>query len=208
MIASGTRKCRVQPRARTRDHSDPAHRRQGGAVVVWLVVGFVLTLTVGYALISTRPTDSDTTRPAPPFTLTDTRGERVSLADYRGQNVLLYFNEGAGCQSCLTQMAAIERDRAAFAAADVTVLPIVMNSGQDILADMTANGVTTPFLLDNGTVSAAYGTLGKGMHGDLPGHSFVLIDGAGVQRWYGEYPAMWLAPGELLAKVKTYLSAG
>lgn len=207
MISSGSRKYQVESRARARGHPDPTHRRQGSALVVWLVVGVVVALTVGYALISTRPTDTATTRPAPPFTLTDTRGERVSLADYRGQNVLLYFNEGAGCQSCLTQMAAIEKDRAAFAAADVTVLPIVMNSRQDILADMTANGVTTPFLLDDGTVSAAYGTLGKGMHGDLPGHSFVLIDGAGVQHWYGEYPAMWLAPGELLAKVKTYLSA-
>lgn len=47
------------------------------------------------------------------------------------------------------------------------MLPIVMN---------------TPFLLDDGTVSEAYGTLGKGMHAGLPGHSFVLIDKHGQQQ--------------------------
>ncbi len=59
---------------------------------------------------------------------------------------------------------------------------------------MAANKVATPFLLDDGTVSSAYGTLGKGMHEGLPGHSFVLIDATGTQRWYGEYPSMWMDP--------------
>ena len=91
--------------------------------------------------------------------------------------------------------------------ADVTVLPIVMNTREQITADMTANGVTTPFLLDDGTVSEAYGTLGKGMHAGLPGHSFVLIDRQGLQRWYGEYPSMWLPPQDLLDEIRSNLSA-
>jgi hypothetical protein len=72
---------------------------------------------------------------------------------------------------------------------------------------MRVNGVTTPFLLDDGTVSRAYGTLGKGMHAGLPGHSFVLIDANGIQRWYGEYPSMWLAPSDLLKEIRTRLPA-
>ena len=67
---------------------------------------------------------------------------------------------------------------------------------------MAANGVRTPFLLDDGTVSKAYGTIGKGMHADLPGHSFVLIDKAGNQRWYGAYPSMWLSNADLLKEVQ------
>jgi hypothetical protein len=80
-----------------------------------------------------------------------------------------------------------------------------MNTAEQIKADMATNGVKTPFLLDNGTVSAAYGTLGKGMHAGLPGHSFVLIDAGGVQRWYGEYPSMFLSSADLLKEVSSHL---
>ena len=45
------------------------------------------------------------------------------------------------------------------------------------------------------------------MHAGLPGHSFVLIDRQGRQRWYGEYPSMWLAPQDLLDEIRGNLSA-
>src|SRR5665811_1571960 len=79
-------------------------------------------------------------------------------------------------------MAKIERDPA-FTATGIRVLPIVMNTAAQITPDMTRLGVTTPFLLDDGTTSTAYDTLGKGMHEGLPGHGFVLIDAQGVQKW-------------------------
>ena len=104
-------------------------------------------------------------------------------------------------------MGEIEKMADQFKAANITVLPIVMNTKDQILADMQANGVTTPFLLDDGTVSTAYGTIGKGMHGGLPGHSFVAIDAQGVQRWYGEYPGMWLNPTDLLDQATTALNS-
>ena len=164
----------------------------------------VIAIVVAMMLTS-RQESSSVMRVAPDFTLTDTSGTQVTLSVLRGKNVLLYFSEGAGCQACLVQMAQIEKDPA-FAAAGVTVLPIVMNTREQITADMAANDVATPFLLDDGTTSKAYGTLGKGMHADLPGHSFVLIDKAGNQRWYGEYPSMWLSTADLLKEVRTHLS--
>jgi peroxiredoxin len=172
-----------------------------GATAVLVVGGLIAAM-----LLSSRSVSSSATRPAPDFTLTSTAGDTVQLSDYRGQDVLLYFSEGAGCQSCLTQMRAIEADAQAFTGAGVTVLPIVMNSRDQITRDMTATGVTTPFLLDDGTVSDQYGVLGKGMHAGLPGHSFVLIDKDGVQRWYGEYPSMWLAPRDLLDQIEKHLA--
>lgn len=172
-----------------------------------VVGGIAVVAAIGAGLYTSRPTDTSAVRQAPDFTLTTTTGQAVHLADYRGKNVILYFSEGAGCQSCLVQMAQIEKKRAEFDAAGFTVLPIVMNTRDQITADMEANGVTTPFLLDDGGVSTAYGTIGKGMHGNLPGHSFVLIDAQGQQRWYGEYPSMWLAPDELLAQAKSHLES-
>lgn len=172
---------------------------------VWLVGLLALATVIGIGLYTSQVKQAVTAVRAPGFTLPTTSGDEVSLADYRGKNVLLYFSEGAGCQSCLVQMAQIEAMRQEFDAANIVVLPIVMNSKSDILADMAANGVTTPFLLDDGTVSTDYGTIGKGMHAGLPGHSFVAIDTGGLQRWYGEYPSMWMEPKELLAKVKSVL---
>ena len=169
--------------------------------------GRVGVLAAARVFSSMRARASATSRVAPDFTLTDTSGVNHSLADYRGQNVVLYFSEGAGCQSCLVQMGEIEKMADQFKAANITVLPIVMNTKDQILADMQANGVTTPFLLDDGTVSTAYGTIGKGMHGGLPGHSFVAIDAQGTQRWYGEYPGMWLNPTDLLEQATTALNS-
>ncbi|MEO6145060.1 MAG: redoxin domain-containing protein, partial [Dermatophilaceae bacterium] len=146
-------------------------RRQLRIRLTWLGVTLTVIGIVAAMMLTSRQETSSTTRVAPDFTLTDTSGAVVTLAALRGKNVLLYFSEGAGCQSCLVQMSQIEKDPS-IAAAGLTVLPIVMNSRDQILADMAANDVRTPFLLDDGTVSTAYGTIGKGMHQGLPGHSF------------------------------------
>ena len=207
MSTKSARDSRTERRERV--DQELARQQRKGRLLRLLVWGTALVVASGILaamMLTSRPESSSAQRVAPDFTLTDTAGHPVSLSDYRGKsNVVLYFSEGAGCQSCLVQMAEIEKDRAAFTRDDVTVLPIVMNSHDQITADMASNDVTTPFLLDDGTVSKAYDTLGKGMHGGLPGHSFVLIDKQGTQRWYGEYPSMWLAPKDLLEEIETHL---
>ena len=166
--------------------------RVAGLGALLLVVGVVVAM-----LLSARPETGSEAVDATPFTLPMSDGSTVSLAEYTGRPVILYFNEGAGCDSCLLQMAEIDKEPG-FAEAGIEVLPIVMNTAEQINADRERLGVDTPFALDDGTVSRAYGTLGKGMHAGLPGHGFVLVDADGVQRWYGNYPSMWLDPAELL----------
>lgn len=172
----------------------------------WLVLagGIVVVALVAFGLWSAAPTAGDTAATAPDFTLPTTDGGSVTLSALRGKPVILYFNEGAGCGSCTAQMAEIEK-HPGFAAAGITVLPIVMNTADQILPDLRTFGVTTPYLLDDGTVSAAYDVLGKGMHEGLPGHGFVLIDAQGIQRWYGNYPSMWLDPDDLLKEATSRL---
>ena len=195
-------------RSRAERHAQDAvkkYRRHRGGRLVWVVTGLALVAIVGAMMLTSRPSSSNTARVAPDFELTDTAGVTHTLADHRGENVVLYFNEGAGCQSCIVQMGEIEKQADAFTGDNITVLPIVMNTRDQIVADLKLNEVRTPFLLDDGTVSEAYGTLGKGMHAGLPGHSFVLIDTEGQQRWYGEYPSMWLDPDDLLTEVRSRL---
>ncbi len=197
---------RQELHARQRAAAEAQHRRRllrrwfsWGAVVAAIAV-------IAAMLLTSQTTSATTSTLAADFTMPTTSDTSVTLSKLRGKPVLLYFSEGAGCGACLMQMSEIEKKQADFDALGITVLPIVMNSKADITSDMARYGVKTPFLIDDGTASKAYGVLGKGMHAELPGHSFVLIDSTGVQRWYGEYPSMWLEPNKLLDEIKSHLS--
>jgi peroxiredoxin len=161
----------------------------------------VVVALISWALITSKPKQDTATRIAPDFSMTDTSGVTHTLSSERGHPVLLYFSEGAGCQACIVQQQKDEQE-AGFAAAGITVWPIVMDKAADITQAAAAVGAKTPFLLDDGTVSKEYGTLGTGMHAGLPGHGFVLVDANGNQVWKGDYPSMWIDPKELLTIVK------
>jgi hypothetical protein len=75
---------------------------------LWGIAAGTAVVVITAMMWTARNTSSTATRTAPDFTLTDTSGHPVHLAGYRGHTVVLYFSEGAGCQSCLYQMAAIE----------------------------------------------------------------------------------------------------
>jgi peroxiredoxin len=173
-------------------------------VVIIVGVAAVIGL-IAAALISARPEVSNDVSAAPNFTLPASDGSTFTLAEEAGTPVLLYFNEGAGCDACIQQMAAIEQDPA-FADAGIKVVPIVMNTAEQINAERERLGVSAPFLMDDGKVSAAYGTLGTGMHAGLPGHGFVLINADGQQVWSGDYPSMWIEPSELFTLVEEALA--
>jgi peroxiredoxin len=169
--------------------------------VVWTVALLVVVSLVSWALITSEPKQDTATRVAPDFTMTDTAGVTHTLSAERGHPVLLYFSEGAGCQACIVQQQKLEEEPG-FAAAGITEWPIVMDKAADIEQATAAAGAKAPFLLDDGTVSQEYGTLGTGMHAGLPGHGFVLVDASGKQVWKGDYPSMWIDPKELLTLVK------
>ena len=149
---------------------------------------------------------SSAVRAAPGFTLASTSGQTVSLAGYRGRDVVLYFNEGTGCDACFYQMTEFQNHAADLACAGITIVPIVMNPVGQVRPHLAAFGIRTPYLIDaTGSVSRPYGMFGKGMHPGLPGHGFVLIDARGIQRWHGEYPSMYLSAAGLIAQVKAHL---
>jgi peroxiredoxin len=185
----------------------PARRRR--AAVLWLAAAVVAgVVTAAVVATGSGSAQSGAVRTAPGFTLTDTGGRAVSLASYRGRDVVLYFNEGAGCDACFYQMREFEQHAAQLNRAAITILPIVMNPASQVRPELAAFGLHTPYLIDaTGSVTRAYGALGKGMHAGLPGHRFVLIDASGRQRWYGEYPSMYLPTAGLLAQVRAHLGA-
>lgn len=143
---------------------------------------------------------------APAFSLAATDGSTVSLADLSGRNALLYFNEGVGCDPCFSQVAEIEASQARLDELGVTLVPFMPNGTDEVRAEMERFGLRTPALIDSSLeVATAYDTLGRGHHANLPGHSFILVDGTGVIRWRGDYPSMYVATSELLDAVAQVL---
>ncbi len=61
---------------------------------------------------------------APDFTLPDQEGEPVSLADFRGRPVVLYFYPKADTPGCITQACGIRDHRADYEAAGAVVLGV------------------------------------------------------------------------------------
>lgn len=186
-----------------------APRRARRAVLMWLAAALAAAGLVTAALLATSGSGAlqhSVARPAPGFTLTATSGQAVSLADYRGHDVVLYFSEGVGCDACFYQMREFEQHAAQLTRAGITILPIVMDPVGQVRQELAAFGLHTPYLIDaTGSVSRAYGVLGKGMHAGLPGHGFVLIDAHGTERWYGEYPSMYLSTAGLIQQVRSHL---
>ncbi len=172
-----------------------------------IVVGLVLVAGAMFYLGSRSSGGEVRSRQAPPFTLASTDGSNVSLSNYAGRNVLLYFNEGVGCDACFYQTVELENNADRLEAADIALLPIVVNPVDQVQGELMRFGITTPYLIDaEGRVSKDYGVMGKGMHANLPGHGFVLIDGEGEIRWQKEYPSMYAPTSELLAAIDPYLS--
>lgn len=99
---------------------------------------------------------------APEFTLPDADGKPVSLSDYRGRSVLVYFYPAAstpGCtkQACDFRDSLTELDTAGFAVLGVSPdLPAKLAKFRD------AQGLTFPLLSDvDRSVLTAYGAYGK-----------------------------------------------
>ena len=61
---------------------------------------------------------------APAFTLTNDRGEEVSLADYAGKRVIVYFYPRANTPGCTTEACDFTNEWSDFADADVAVVGI------------------------------------------------------------------------------------
>lgn len=188
---------RTRPRRRSTTH----RRRWPG----WVLAGGIAVAAVVAVAFAGGSPPKTASGAAPPFELATTDSREVALADYRGRNVLLYFNEGVGCDVCFYQTAKLEADEA-FTSVDVTLVPIVMNPTAQVAPELQRFGVRTPYLADpDGSVARAYDTLGTGHHADLPGHTFILVGPDGTIRWRGDYPGMWVEPAELASAVSDKL---
>jgi len=148
--------------------------------------------------------DEMVSRQAPDFTLPTLDGRQVTLSDFRGEkNVLLFFNEGYGCDPCWQQALALQQNLEQYAEMDTEVFPVMVDPRDLLAREATRWGITLPILVDATTsVAASYDALG-GMHANKPNHTFVLIGKEGTIRWAQDYASMWVDNESVVRQVQT-----
>jgi peroxiredoxin Q/BCP len=100
--------------------------------------------------------------PAPGFTLSDSAGRRISLADYRGKNVIVYFYPRAATPGCTTQACDFRDSLAALQGAGFEVLGISPDAREDLADFATEHALTFPLLADEDHATAlTYGAWGE-----------------------------------------------
>ncbi|WP_236794889.1 thioredoxin-dependent thiol peroxidase [Amycolatopsis sp. GM8] len=86
--------------------------------------------------------------PAPDFTLTDSEGNKVSLSDYRGQRVVVYFYPAAGTPGCTKQACDFRDNLAELNDAGYQVLGISPDKPEKLAKFVAAQNLTFPLLSD------------------------------------------------------------
>ena len=109
--------------------------------------------------MTTRLADGDS---APDFTLPDADGKDVSLADFAGQRVIVYFYPAAMTPGCTTQAVDFTAAMADLTAAGVHVIGISPDPQEKLIQFQDQESVSFPLLSDaDKTVLSAYGAYGE-----------------------------------------------
>lgn len=154
---------------------------------------------------------------APRIELRTTADDAFDLSSLRGQTVLLYFQEGIGCQPCWTQLTDIETRLDDFKRLGIDKIATITTDPPDLLARKVADeGLNTPVMSDSTVaVSNEYSTTDFRMAGMGPtfnGHSFVLVNEDGVIEWRADYGGpktgntMYVPVDSLLADIEQGMS--
>lgn len=124
---------------------------------------------------------------APQFTTTDQNGEEVSLADFKGKKVVLYFYPKASTPGCTVQACGIRDNKDTFAKANTVVLGISPDATKRLTNFTTKQELNFPLLSDeDNSIAESYGVwaLKKFMGKEYVGIHRVtfIIDEEGILR--------------------------
>ncbi|HEX4930064.1 MAG TPA: redoxin domain-containing protein [Gaiellaceae bacterium] len=118
-------------------------------------------------------------------------GGAITSESIQHRKTLLFFSEGVMCQACFEQIKGLERMGDVLERRGIQLVSITPDTAPDLAQAIGQYGIATPMIADDDRdMSRAFNTLGQGMHGDTPGHAFVLVE-RGKVLWQRDY---WLAP--------------
>jgi peroxiredoxin Q/BCP len=123
--------------------------------------------------------------PAPEFTLTTHQGKPVSLGDFRGHKVLIWFFPEAGSPGCTTEARSFRDHRGYFDENNVVVLGASFNTVEENAAFAAKQGLAFPLVCDTDHALALHYGACADLKARYPDRISVLIDELGkVARVY------------------------
>jgi len=104
---------------------------------------------------------------APEFSLVDKNGDTVTLSDFRGEKVIVYFYPAASTPGCTTQACDFRDNMESLQSAGYVVLGVSKDKGAALQKFATEENLSFPLLSDPDlVVHNAYGAYGeKSMYG-------------------------------------------
>ncbi len=140
---------------------------------------------------------------APEFTLPSQEGTNVSLSQYKGKWVVLYFYPKDQTSGCTIEAHNFQKDMGKFDAINAVVLGVSVDSVQSHQAFCAKDGLHFKLLSDTGhNVVQQYGSLASYMGMKMAKRNTFLIDPHGkiVKEWIGVDPDH--ASSEVLDAIK------
>jgi peroxiredoxin Q/BCP len=117
---------------------------------------------------------------APDFTLPDSDGRPISLKDYRGHWVVLYFYPKDFTRGCTVEARNFQRDSAKYAGQDAVVLGVSLDKPDSHARFCAKEGLGFKLLADTAAqVSRAYGSLNNYLGLKMAARNTFLIDPEG-----------------------------
>jgi len=161
-------------------------------------LSIVICLTLLLVACGQPPKMAEMNKPAPDFTLVDTKGRTWNLAELKGRVVFLNF-WATWCPPCREEMPSMQEVHASLPEDKFTMLAVLSNDDPALADSLAAKiGATFPILIDpEGKVAKAYGLTG------VP--ETCIIDKQGVLREKFIGPVPWNSL-EALQMLRKYLA--
>jgi|SRR5262245_4485560 len=136
-----------------------------------------LLCTAALAAFSSTP---EVGKPAPDFTLKSNEGKTVSLKDYRGKWVVLYFYPKDFTSGCTIEARNFQRDIAKYEQAKAVILGVSIDTADSHQSFCAKEGLSFKLLADTEVkVSEAYGSVMEYNGNKLSARNTFIIDPKG-----------------------------